>query len=463
MVPLSALTKFESRSGPEFTMRYNEYRSAQINGSAAPGYSSDQATAALEDVFKQTMPREMGFDYMGMSYQEQKAREGVPASVIFGFSLLFVFLILAALYESWSLAFQRASEHAGGGIRRLWSVVAAPGRAQRFLSRLHGADRKRCLLANRPGDADRSGRQERDSDRRVCQGTVRKGEASGGCGARRRQASPAADPDDLVRVHSRLRAAMDGDRRRFGGAPDHGHGRDRRHAGGERHRHFFHSGDLLSGGEMVRRWQGARSRCSASNARAGAGRLRCATNSWTRETPAERFYEEAAAIDFRCPGIESDGRVHGRPELPSARRANSTVYRDLAESPQAQAQAASYADLPWWQVFQDPQLQELIRTALKQNYDLQLATERIIAARAQLAITRSSLFPQVQGDGNFTGGKENNFQSKSNFLALTADAAFQLDFFGKLRRATEAARAQLLATEDAQQYGDSHAGKRRGE
>jgi HAE1 family hydrophobic/amphiphilic exporter-1 len=104
-VPLSALTRFESRTGPEFTMRYNEYRSAQINGSAAPGYSSDQATAALEDVFRKTMPSEMGFDYMGMSYQEQKAREGLPASVIFGFSLVFVFLILAALYESWSLPF----------------------------------------------------------------------------------------------------------------------------------------------------------------------------------------------------------------------------------------------------------------------------------------------------------------------------------------------------------------------
>jgi HAE1 family hydrophobic/amphiphilic exporter-1 len=104
-LPLSALVKFGPRSGPEFTMRYNEYRSAQINGSAAPGYSSDQATAALEDVFKQTMPREMGFDYAGMSYQEQVARQGVPSSVIFGFSLLFVFLILAALYESWSLPF----------------------------------------------------------------------------------------------------------------------------------------------------------------------------------------------------------------------------------------------------------------------------------------------------------------------------------------------------------------------
>ena len=104
-VPLSTLTKIEPRIGPEFTMRYNEYRSAQINGSAAPGYSSNQATAALEEVFAQTMPREMGFDYTGISYQEKKAQEGVPASVVFGFSLLFVFLILAALYESWSLPF----------------------------------------------------------------------------------------------------------------------------------------------------------------------------------------------------------------------------------------------------------------------------------------------------------------------------------------------------------------------
>jgi hydrophobic/amphiphilic exporter-1 (mainly G- bacteria), HAE1 family len=104
-VPLSALAKFETRSGPEFTMRYNEYRSAQINAAAAPGYSADQARAALVDVFKQTMPSEMGYDWIGMSYQEVKAEQGVPASVIFAFSLLFVFLILAALYESWTVPF----------------------------------------------------------------------------------------------------------------------------------------------------------------------------------------------------------------------------------------------------------------------------------------------------------------------------------------------------------------------
>jgi multidrug efflux system outer membrane protein len=127
------------------------------------------------------------------------------------------------------------------------------------------------------------------------------------------------------------------------------------------------------------------------------------------------------------------------------------AYRDLAETSQLPAQTASFADLPWWQVFQDPRLQELIRLALKQNYDLQIATERINAARAQLAITRSALFPQVGTNATFSGGKENQEQSRYNFLTLTADAAFQLDLFGKLRRANEAARAELLATKDAQQ------------
>ncbi len=105
MVPLTALTKFESRPGPEFTMRYNLYRSAQIIGGAAPGHSSAEAMKALEETFAQTMPSEMGYDYMGMSFQEKKAQEGVQAWMIFAFSILFVFLILAALYESWTLPF----------------------------------------------------------------------------------------------------------------------------------------------------------------------------------------------------------------------------------------------------------------------------------------------------------------------------------------------------------------------
>jgi hydrophobic/amphiphilic exporter-1 (mainly G- bacteria), HAE1 family len=105
MVPLSALIDTKSISGPEFTMRYNLYRSAQINATPAPGYSTGQAMAAMEEVFKATMPSDMGFSYLGMSFQEKQAQEGISPMIIFGISLLFVFLILAAQYESWSLPF----------------------------------------------------------------------------------------------------------------------------------------------------------------------------------------------------------------------------------------------------------------------------------------------------------------------------------------------------------------------
>jgi HAE1 family hydrophobic/amphiphilic exporter-1 len=105
MVPLSTLTNTTTTSGSEFIMKYNLFEGIQINGSAAPGYSSAQALAALEDTFHKTMPPQMGFDYMGMSYQEVKAAQGVSPMVIFGLSFLVVFLIMAAQYESWTLPF----------------------------------------------------------------------------------------------------------------------------------------------------------------------------------------------------------------------------------------------------------------------------------------------------------------------------------------------------------------------
>ena len=103
MVPLSSLLATHRILGPEYTNRFNLYRSAQVIGSAAPGYSSGQAMAALEEVAKQTLPPEIGYDWADLSYQEQKA-SGTTTRV-FGLSLVFVFLILAALYESWSLPF----------------------------------------------------------------------------------------------------------------------------------------------------------------------------------------------------------------------------------------------------------------------------------------------------------------------------------------------------------------------
>jgi HAE1 family hydrophobic/amphiphilic exporter-1 len=104
-VPLGSLVHVRQITGPEFVLRFNEYNAAQLNIAGAPGYSSGQVRAALEQAFRESMPPGMGFSYQGMSYQEQRAAEGVPAWMVFGLSLLFVFLILAALYESWSLPF----------------------------------------------------------------------------------------------------------------------------------------------------------------------------------------------------------------------------------------------------------------------------------------------------------------------------------------------------------------------
>ncbi len=275
MVPLSALTRFESRNGPEFTMRFNEYRAAQLNGGSAPGYSTDQAMKALEDVFAQTMPHEMGFDYSGMSFQEKKAQEGISPSVIFGFSLLFVFLILAALYESWSLPFSvllSTPVAIFGAFGVLWLRRTLLGYFEpAYMVQIENDVYSQIGL----GDADRPRGEERDSDRGVREGRIRKRQAARGGGARGRAVASAANSDDVVCIHSWMRSFVDCVGSRLGGASDHGHDGDRRHDGRERDRHFFDSCDFLRGGKSFGRdREPERSRsCPSAGAFTGAGGL----------------------------------------------------------------------------------------------------------------------------------------------------------------------------------------------
>ncbi|HVW86314.1 MAG TPA: efflux transporter outer membrane subunit [Bryobacteraceae bacterium] len=116
-------------------------------------------------------------------------------------------------------------------------------------------------------------------------------------------------------------------------------------------------------------------------------------------------------------------------------------YRNAEPS----SEAPSIATEKWWSVFQDPELQKLIRTALEQNYDVRLAASRILQAQAQLGITRSNQFPQVNGAAGYTGQKIPSF----GFAAFELQGIFSwnIDFWGQYRRATEAARANLLASE----------------
>ena len=193
MVPLSAVQATTPTFGPQFTNRFNVYRAAQITGAAAPGYSSGQAMAALEEVARQTLPREIGYDWSDLSYQERQA-SGTTV-MIFGLSLIFVFLILAALYESWSLPFSVL----------LTVPVAVFGAFVGLLLRKFDLD-----VYAQIGDhhADRPGGEERHPDRRVREVPARRRLGRGRGGARRRAAAAAADPDDVVRVHPRLRAAV---------------------------------------------------------------------------------------------------------------------------------------------------------------------------------------------------------------------------------------------------------------
>ena len=199
-------------------MRYNLFNCVQINAAAAPGYSSAQAMAALEDVFHKSMPSQMGFDYMGMSYQEQKAAQGVSAGAIFGLAFFVVFLIMAAQYESWTLPFSVLlgvpiavfGAFATLYVRRLDNDVYA----QIGLVMLIGLSAKNAILIVEFAKAE-----------------YEKGKIPDGCGTDRSQTAIATHSDDRIRLHSGLRTPVDGFRRRChlaAGAGNRGHRRNDR-------------------------------------------------------------------------------------------------------------------------------------------------------------------------------------------------------------------------------------------
>ena len=165
MVPLSTVTRIERRAGPEFTMRYNLYRCAQINAAVAPGYTSDQAMKALEEVFANSMPPEMGYDYLGMSFQEKQTQQGVPPAAIFGFSLLFVFLDLSGVVRKLVAPIQRAAQYTDCCFRSIWPALFAAVNQRAVSAFLSRPDRKQRLCPNRLGYDHWTRCQERHFDR----------------------------------------------------------------------------------------------------------------------------------------------------------------------------------------------------------------------------------------------------------------------------------------------------------
>jgi multidrug efflux system outer membrane protein len=154
--------------------------------------------------------------------------------------------------------------------------------------------------------------------------------------------------------------------------------------------------------------------------------------------------------NYRRPAVDVPGTYRGSTaeQDPTAAPAPSTETQPRQES------SASLGDEKWWEVFRDPQLQSLIRTALKNNYDVRIAATRVLEAQAQLGITRADQLPSLSGGGNISSQQNPQIGPIPAYEItqgqLTASAAYNLDLWGKYRRATQAARATLLANEWAQ-------------
>ena len=153
--------------------------------------------------------------------------------------------------------------------------------------------------------------------------------------------------------------------------------------------------------------------------------------------------------NYKRPSVDVPGAYRG-----VAPDASDKGYQQVEQQPAPQAAAQSLGDEKWWNVFQDPALQDLIRTALKNNYDVRIAATRVLQAQAQLGITHADQLPSLSVGGNITSiqnpaiGPIPAYEVTQG--ALTASAGWNPDFWGKYRRATEAARANLLANEWAQ-------------
>ena len=130
------------------------------------------------------------------------------------------------------------------------------------------------------------------------------------------------------------------------------------------------------------------------------------------------------------------------------------TYRGLTDEEAAKNDPASQGDQKWWEVYQDQELQNLIRTAVKQNYDVRIAGARVLEARAQLGITRADQYPNVSAGASLVDQRQERTPLspafEAGFGAVNVSAGWQLDFWGKFRRATEAARANLVSTEWSQ-------------
>src|SRR4029079_19184934 len=283
---------------------------------------------------------------------------------------------------------------------------------------------QRRLFPDRTLGADRTRRQERYPDRRV----RRAGAGQGPVASRRRAGGRATarppDRHDLAGVHARCLAAGARHRRRCGGKALDGHRRLRRHADRDVRRHHFHSAVLRAPDAA---WEG--------QTRAGAG-----------------------------PGRAEDRLMHGRIVLmlalalagcmvgPDYQRPRTALPMSYADAPEVDAAARPAARADWWTLYGDRMLNQLVATALSDNLDVAAAVARIEEFDADLREANAALFPEIDLGGSAARSRTSAAVAAPQSIRVSTDlrfaltTSFEIDFWGRLRRLLESARAQVLAT-----------------